>query len=72
MDPLALALYAIICGALSVLAPNLGGFLPRLVAAAVGIVAAALLPVIKGVDRGLTRQTGRSRTWRIQLYDQTQ
>ena len=53
MDPIALAFYAIICGALSVFAPNLGGFLPRLVAgAAVGIIAAALLPMIKGLIAG--------------------
>ena len=53
MDPLALAFYAIICGALSVLAPNLGGFLPRLAAgAAVGLVAAGFLPVIKGLIAG--------------------
>ena len=53
MDPIALAFYAIICGALSVFAPNLGGFLPRLAAgAAVGIIAATLLPVIKGLIAG--------------------
>ena len=47
MDPISLVFYAIVCGLLSVFAPNLGGFLPRLaVGAVVGIGAAATLPVI--------------------------
>ena len=49
MDPISISFYAVICGLLSMLAPNLGGTLPRLgIGAAVGILAAILLPIIKG------------------------
>lgn len=50
MDPISLAFYALVCGLLSLFAPNLGGTLPRLaVGAVVGIVAASALPFIKGM-----------------------
>ena len=49
MDPFALAFYAIVCGLLSFLAPNLGSAGIRLaVGAVVGILAAALLPIVRG------------------------
>ena len=48
MDPISLAFYAIVCGILSLIAPNLGGMAPRLaIGAAVGIAAAAILPLIR-------------------------
>ena len=48
MDPIAIVFYAIICGCLSLFAPNLGGMAPRLaVGAVVGVLAAILLPVLK-------------------------
>lgn len=47
MDPVALVFYALVCGVLSLFAPNLGGRVSRLaVGAGVGVVAAALLPVL--------------------------
>ena len=50
MDPISLVFYAIVCGILSAVAPNLGGMVPRLAAGAVvGIVAAAALPTLRGV-----------------------
>ena len=50
MDPISLAFYAVVCGVLSLAAPTLGSALPRLaVGACVGIAAAAVLPVIKGM-----------------------
>ena len=50
MEPISLAFYAVVCGALSVVAPNLGGFVPRLaVGAVVGIVAALVLPFLRGM-----------------------
>ena len=50
LDWIALAFYAVVCGALGVVAPRIGGFPWRLgVGALVGIVAASLLPVIKGM-----------------------
>ena len=53
MEPISLAFYAIVCGVLSVVAPNLGGFLPRLiVGAGVGIVAAIVLPIIRQLTQG--------------------
>ena len=53
MEPISLAFYAIVCGILSVVAPNLGGFLPRLiVGAGVGIVAAIVLPIIRQLSQG--------------------
>ena len=50
MDPITLSFYAVVCGALSIVAPNLGGFIPRLaIGAVVGIVAATVLPLARGV-----------------------
>ena len=50
MDVTAIAFYAVICGTLGVVAPNLGSVPIRLgIGAAVGIVAATILPVIKGM-----------------------
>lgn len=50
MDPLALIYYAMICGALSYFAPNLRTPVARLsVGAAVGVVAASLLPMLHGL-----------------------
>ena len=49
MDMISLGFYAVICGLLSFLAPNLGPPFLRLgIGAAVGIVAAILLPFLKG------------------------
>jgi len=48
MDPIALAYYAIVCGALSCCAPLIGGILARLaIGVVVGLVAAALLPMLR-------------------------
>ncbi|WP_424966381.1 hypothetical protein [Dinoroseobacter sp. S375] len=48
MDPVALAFYAAICALLSLFAPQLGGRMTRLaVGAGVGVVAAALLPILR-------------------------
>lgn len=53
MDPIALVFYAVICGLLSWVAPNLGSSVFRLGAGAlVGIIAAASLPVLKGLIGG--------------------
>lgn len=50
MDPISVVFYAIICGCLSLFAPNLGGYIPRLiVGAGVGIVAAVVLPMVRGM-----------------------
>lgn len=50
MDPISLTFYAIICGILSLVAPNLGGMIPRAtVGALVGVAAAAALPFLKGM-----------------------
>lgn len=50
MDPISLAFYAVVCGLLSLFAPNLGGRVPRLaVGAGVGVVAATLLPILNGM-----------------------
>ena len=50
MDPIALVFYAVVCGLLSLVAPNLGGMLPRLVVGAgVGIVAAMVLPILNSM-----------------------
>ncbi len=49
MDIVTLAFYAVICGALGLIAPNLGRPVFRLgVGAFVGIVAASVLPMIRG------------------------
>lgn len=48
MDPIAIAFYAVICAALSLFAPNLGGMAPRIaVGAAVGIAASVALPFVR-------------------------
>lgn len=53
MEPISLVFYAIVCGCLSVVAPNLGGVMPRLaVGAFVGIVAALVLPFVRGMMGG--------------------
>ncbi|NNE81875.1 MAG: hypothetical protein HKN18_16525 [Silicimonas sp.] len=53
MEPISLAFYAAVCGLLSLVAPNLGGMVPRLaVGAVVGIVAASVLPFIRGMMMG--------------------
>ena len=53
MEPISLGFYAVVCGVLSAASPRLGGFLPRLLTGAVvGVIAAALLPVIKGIMSG--------------------
>lgn len=53
MEPISLTFYAVVCGILSVVAPNLGGVMPRLiVGAVVGIVAAAVLPFVRGMMAG--------------------
>jgi len=50
MDPFVLIFYAVVCGALGLIAPNLGSPPIRLgVGAGIGVVAAALLPIIRGV-----------------------
>lgn len=50
MEPISLVFYAVICGLLSLFAPNLGGALPRMaIGAIVGIGAAICLPFVKGM-----------------------
>ncbi|SOE08459.1 hypothetical protein SAMN05877838_0179 [Hoeflea halophila] len=50
IDATAVAWYAVICGVLSALAPSFGGRLVRvMIGAVVGIVAATVLPVIRGM-----------------------
>ena len=50
MDPFALVFYATICGLLSVAGPRLGRAPVRLlIGAGVGILAAALLPLVKAL-----------------------
>lgn len=49
MDVTAMAFYALVCGGLGAFAPRLPSFWQRFtVAALVGIVAAAVLPFIRG------------------------
>ncbi len=49
MDMISLAFYAAICGILSYFAPNFGPPFARLgIGAVVGIIAATLLPILKG------------------------
>ncbi|MDJ0857816.1 MAG: hypothetical protein QNI90_14470 [Dinoroseobacter sp.] len=49
MDIVALTFYALVCGLLSLLAPNFGGRLQRvIIGAGVGVVAAAILPILRG------------------------
>jgi hypothetical protein len=53
MEPISLVFYAVVCGLLSVFAPNLGGVAPRMaVGAVVGIAAAAALPFLRGMMGG--------------------
>ncbi|WP_424972371.1 hypothetical protein [Dinoroseobacter sp. S76] len=48
MDPVALVFYAAICAILSLFAPQLGGRVTRLaVGAGVGVLAAAVLPLLR-------------------------
>ena len=48
MDIVALAFYALVCGVLSIAAPQIGSPAKRMViGAGVGIIAAAVLPVIR-------------------------
>jgi len=48
MDVTAMAFYALVCGGLGALAPRLPSFLQRFaVAALVGVIAAALLPLMR-------------------------
>ena len=50
MDPITLAFYAVVCGCLSAVAPNFPRLPIRLgVGAAVALVAASVLPWIKGM-----------------------
>ncbi|MCG6901742.1 MAG: hypothetical protein LJE68_03590 [Rhodobacter sp.] len=50
MDPIALGFYALVCGGLSVIAPNFPRLPVRLgIGAVVGLVAATVLPWIKGM-----------------------
>lgn len=49
LDTTSIAWYAAICGALAAFAPQLGSRLRRIVfGAAVGILAASLLPAVRG------------------------
>lgn len=49
-DSTAVVWYAAICGALAAFAPSLGGRTVRIgIGAVVGIIAASILPVIKGM-----------------------
>jgi len=53
MEPISLAFYAGVCGLLGVVAPRLGGFVSRLlIGGIVGIIAALLLPMIRGMLTG--------------------
>ncbi|MEM9393987.1 MAG: hypothetical protein AAGA38_09025 [Pseudomonadota bacterium] len=48
MDIVALTFYAVVCGVLSLVAPNLGGRAQRLaIGAVVGVMAAAVLPTLR-------------------------
>lgn len=50
MEPISLVFYAVVCGLLSVFAPSLGGAAPRMaIGAAVGVLAATALPVMRGM-----------------------
>ena len=49
MEPISLIFYAVVCGVLSLFAPNFGGRIPRLVVGGVvGVIAAIVLPILKG------------------------
>ena len=50
MEPISLVFYAVVCGTLSLIAPNFGGALPRMaIGAVVGVIAAICLPFIQGM-----------------------
>lgn len=50
MDPISLSYYAAVCGLLSLFAPRFGGYLPRLaIGILVGLVAAGVLPALRGM-----------------------
>ncbi|MEP3436770.1 MAG: hypothetical protein ABJN75_08310 [Hoeflea sp.] len=50
IDGTAVAWYAVICGVLSALAPSFGGRAVRIaIGGIVGILAATLLPIVKGL-----------------------
>ncbi len=50
MDPITLAFYAVVCGCLSAVAPRMPRLPIRLgIGAVVGIIAAAVLPSLKGM-----------------------
>ena len=50
MEPISIAFYAAVCGTLSGLAPSLGGLTARLaVGAVVGVIAATVLPFLRGM-----------------------
>lgn len=50
MDPISIAFYALICGLLGLVAPNIKGAVPRVaIGAAVGVVAALILPALRAV-----------------------
>ncbi len=50
MDPITLGFYALVCGTLSAVAPRFPRLPIRLgIGAAVGLVAASVLPAIKGM-----------------------
>lgn len=53
MDIIALGFYAVVCGCLSIFAPQLGTLYVRLgVGAAVGAISAIVLPLIRGAFGG--------------------
>jgi hypothetical protein len=48
MDPISLTCYAVVCSALTVVAPRLGGIAPRLIVGAiVGVLTAIVLPTLR-------------------------
>lgn len=50
MDLTAIVFYAAVCGVLSMAAPNMGGRISRLaIGAVVGVIAAAVLPILRGI-----------------------
>ena len=53
MDPIAIAFYAIVCGCLSAASPVVPSMPMRLaIGAGVGIVAAVILPLVRGLIGG--------------------
>ena len=50
MDPVNLAFYGLVCGTLAAFSPSLGSRVMRaVVGVVVGLIAAGLLPVLRGV-----------------------